>query len=247
MVAPAAGALAMRLDGRLVDDTGRPVAGGRVWIYPGDAHTDSDDAGAFGFDGLASGRYRLWARKDELYVDITIVTVRAGREPVVLAMRRGLTLRVQVVDDAGPVAGARLRRYEEPPVITDAHGWAIVRGLGPGFELVEIEADGYLPADLSLSPADEPGGTIERTVRLTPGAADREDHEEPEPRGRLVGATVGADGRPVAGAWIVAVTVDTDVPDDHLGRSDDHAGSRCAASRRAPTTCSPTATVARRR
>ena len=221
MVAPAAGALAMRLDGRLVDDTGRPVAGGRVWIYPGDAHTDSDDAGAFGFDGLASGRYRLWARKDELYVAITMVTVRAGREPVTLTMRRGLTLRVQVVDGDAPVTGARAVMNDEAVAITDERGCAIVRGIGPDFQMIDVMADGYAPAYVSMWLADDPGGTIERTLQLTRGVPV-EDDDEPEPGATLRGSTVDAEGGPVAGAWVVAVTADSDRPDDLDGRSDDH-------------------------
>jgi len=198
----------LRLDGRLVDDQGQPVAGARISLdLP--THVTTDGDGRFTFTGLAACLYRLYARKDDVCLAPTLVTLREDREPVQLTMRRGMSVRLLVLDGDSPVAGARITP-DDSVVVSDARGLATVRGLDAHFQHFDITADGYAPAQLSMMLAPDPGATIEATVRLVRGAAlggvvlGPDDAAIPDATVRIWSDAWGAEARSDAsGVWRV--------------------------------------------
>jgi protocatechuate 3,4-dioxygenase beta subunit len=104
-------------------------------------------------------------------------------------MRRGTTLRLRVVDDAGPVPGATLEVPDLFTVTTDAQGIASLAGMSPGSHRVEATAAEHAPATLRIDLPDDPGSTVEHTLTLHRGAP-------------VSGTVIGPDGKPVAGARV---------------------------------------------
>jgi len=190
----------VRLEGLVVDDRGEPVAGARVSIRRASIASEdralpavtTDEAGRFAVDGLAPETVRIDARRDELYLEGARVRVRAGRAPVVLRMRRGMTLTVRVIADGAPLAGARIERDGDTVALTGPDGAAEVLGVAAVFDLLTVRAEGRGAASLAISGGSDPGGRLERTVALAPGAP-------------LGGTVVDADGRAVAGATVLVV------------------------------------------
>jgi protocatechuate 3,4-dioxygenase beta subunit len=189
-----------RLEGLVVDDRGAPVPGARVSIGRASIGSEprdlpavtTDEAGRFAVDGLAPETVRIDARRDELYLEGARVRVRAGRAPVVLRMRRGMTLTVRVVADGAPLAGAQIERGGDAIAVTGPDGAAEVRGVTAFFDHLTVRAEGRGAGSLAISGGSDPGGRLERTVVLAPGAP-------------LGGTVVDADGHAVAGATVLVV------------------------------------------
>ncbi|MFY0571790.1 MSCRAMM family protein [Archangium lansingense] len=113
----------------LVDETGAPVWGARVWLLLSNAVPDkravTDEQGRFSFKGLKAGKYSLavWVGEGSLARRLWRDVEVRGTEPVRLRLQleEGLPLSGLVVDDAGrPVPAARVRvriwpRQLEPP------------------------------------------------------------------------------------------------------------------------------------
>ncbi len=199
----------LRLEGRVVDERGEPIAQVRVAL-DSDRFTTSDASGCFAFDHLAPGLYRLSGRLDHRCADLTLVMLYEGREPVELIVSPGITLRVYVMDGDSPVAGARLLMVKELVGVTDEDGLAVVRGVGAQFQMFEVTAEGYSHAVLSMWLAPDPGGTIERTATLTRGAllggvvVDPEGALVPDATVRIWGESWGGEATTDAnGAWRV--------------------------------------------
>ena len=74
---------------------------------------------------------------------------------------------------------------------TDETGRATFRGLAPGSYRGVLVADGWADEHLTLSIHDDPGGIIERTLHLVPGA-------------RIEGVVLDSNGKPVDEAVIWA-------------------------------------------
>jgi len=73
----------MSVEGVVVSATGAPVPGVTVMITTSDQpHPDiaavTDERGAFGFDGLAAGRYTFAAYRDGAEASRTEVSIRHG-------------------------------------------------------------------------------------------------------------------------------------------------------------------------
>ena len=119
MVAPAAGALAMRLDGRLVDDTGRPVAGGRV----------------FELRGVAARAYDVFAHRDDRASAMTRVAVTDDDAAEVELVLHDAGIAGVVVDDRGlPVEGAEVcaKASDVNGDVTDSQGRFDLGAFPPG-------------------------------------------------------------------------------------------------------------------
>lgn len=73
---------------------------------------------------------------------------------------------VAVVRDAtgGPVKGARTRIIGHPVVLTDPDGRAVLDSLPAGTQTLEVRAIGFVPAVLTITPAEE--GISSDTVRM---------------------------------------------------------------------------------
>ena len=191
----------LRLEGQVIDEQQHPVAGATVVLQGTPPVTTASAAdGSFAFAGLVARRYRVSAHDGDDFAAPASVRLSATSEPVTLRMHRGATLVVHVRDDRGPVSSASVMLDRDSHVTTDASGDARLRGLSPRFHYVEVSAEGRAPAAVSVTPTDEPGGTMERTVVLRRGAV-------------LAGVVRGPDGSAVADAQ---VTIDGG-PDRWLG------------------------------
>lgn len=182
-----------KLEGRAIDATdAKPIAGATVTIAtdPRRVAISARD-GSFAFDGLVPRRYHVRAWKDDRYADAVSVRVSAASEPLIMRMKTGTTLRFVITaqGSGAPIAGAHLRVDGERSIDTDATGTAEVRGLGTGFHHVEIAADGWAPAAISMRLDTQAGGVRELPVVLSHGAA-------------LAGVVVDPAGKPVAKARV---------------------------------------------
>ncbi len=180
-----------RLIGRVLDEDGRPVGGVDVRIEPGPHTTITNIEGEFAFDRLAGGTYSASAHKDQFYAGPTLVDVGETGQSVTLQLRLGATLIVNVFANRAPVTGATLKIEHGFSAVTDETGRATICGLAPREYRGMLLADGCADEHLMLSIHEHPGGTVERTFTLEPGA-------------RIQGAVLDSNGSPVDEVVIVA-------------------------------------------
>lgn len=180
-----------RLVGRVLDQDGGPAVDVEVRAEPGPHTTTTDVNGAFAFDGLENRTYSVSARKGDCYAWPTHAKPTDSSQPVTVQLRLGATLIVNVVADRAPVVGATLKLEHGIKANTDENGRATVRGLRPGDYRGLLVADGWGDEHLSLSFRDDPGGTIERTLTLEPGA-------------RIEGLVLDSEGKPIENAVVMA-------------------------------------------
>lgn len=219
-----AGTAALRLElargapvsGRVLDESGTPVAGARVRydgaadFGPGataggyrDAVTTGAD-GAFTFATLPAGSLRFLAYHPEHAIGISPLVALDGRTAktgLEVTLPRGATVAGTVVDARGePVVGARVRvgiaasgfRASAPPreVSTDGMGAFVVRGV-PRRELSAVALTDA--ASSSAVAIDAASGEV-RQVRLVLDSTLE-----------LAGQVLDAAGQPAAGAQVLAV------------------------------------------
>jgi RNA polymerase sigma factor (sigma-70 family) len=195
-----------RVAGVVLDGTtGRPVAGARIGLEPGEGKrppvegTTSDGDGRFELRGLDPGQYALGAREGERIGRSGSLVVRLGAviEGVVLSIRPGLALAGEVTDaDGRPLPGVELHlaRGEDPLLGEDAGrtgpaGAFRIGALPPGTFHLTMIAEGH-PA---------------LTRRFALPGDDRAPVVWKLPRGvELAGRVVDRDGLPVAGARVTA-------------------------------------------
>jgi protocatechuate 3,4-dioxygenase beta subunit len=184
--------------GRVVDESGAPIAGAAVRGSAADnteAAAVSAADGTFALHGLPAGDVWLRAARDDARVHTQVFLV-AGLDPVTLRLERGLTATITVVEpDGTPIAGATVAEEGDPPILTDARGEVHVRGLIPPYAGFNISADGFAPAWHGFGVARDRGGHIRYIVVLRRGAA-------------LSGVVLDAQGRAVAGAEVYADRLD---------------------------------------
>ena len=178
-----------RLEGQVIDEQAKPVGGAQIRLLPGDAVVTSEADGSFGFERLPFRGYRLAARAGELYSDTAVVSFSETSEPVTLRLHRGTTLVLHVLAGTAPIAGAEAVLDDAIHAATGRDGVVRLPGLGPRFHHASVSAPGHATAQVSLDVAEDPGGTIERTVELRAGAP-------------LGGTVVGPDGKLVADATV---------------------------------------------
>ncbi|MBA3452727.1 MAG: carboxypeptidase regulatory-like domain-containing protein [Deltaproteobacteria bacterium] len=178
----------LRLEGQVIDEQLQPIGGAQVTLFiepPRKVTTEAD--GAFAFENLAPGPYRLVAHKDAQSSAIARARLSGTSELVTLRVRPGATIVVHVVaaDGGAPIVGATVSDRARA-IITGADGIARLGGMSE-YDSVEVTAPGYSPAAFTLSKPEEPDGTFDRTVELARGAA-------------LSGTVVGPDGALIVGA-----------------------------------------------
>jgi hypothetical protein len=191
----------LRLEGQVVDDDERPVAGATIHVSstPPRVVTSEGD-GSFSVDGLLPRTYRLLAWHERDCAGPTRIRLRADTEPVILRLRAGDTLVVTVLNEEGdaPISGALVTSYWGQQATTGPTGVAVLRGLLWSMDWVSINAEGYAPTIVTLSTHD-PGGRHERTVRLVRGARVSGVVTRPDgaPFGRAVVTILGKEN----GVW----------------------------------------------
>jgi protocatechuate 3,4-dioxygenase beta subunit len=149
--------------------------------------------GRFTLDKVAPGTHALLAKKKGFRAARrTSIEAAEGErvDGVEITLGKPLELSVVVRDlKAAPIAGARVSAGVGPsrgaPVVTDANGEAVVRGLASSEVSVSIEADGFVPLNTEVKVE----GDEKRTFSLRPGAS-------------IVGRAVDQDGKPVEGAMV---------------------------------------------
>jgi 5-hydroxyisourate hydrolase-like protein (transthyretin family) len=176
-----------RVSGRVLDESGSPVAGAEVSLLAFDGkasrlHNSSrtDAKGAFAFQGLAEGNYQASATQGDRYSDSVPVLVDEEMDPVGLELRlRSLReVRFRVASLSGPVPGARI--FVAPDLLTasTAHPQNLVAGVtgevsaklpsDAAFVLVVTSSPGWATRFVRR-PLPPPGGTIELAVERTSG------------------------------------------------------------------------------
>ncbi|WZP00803.1 M56 family metallopeptidase [Isosphaeraceae bacterium EP7] len=209
-----------RIRGRVVKEAGGdPVPGAEVLLIrqyrdeeryrPGGGSAlrqVADARGNFAFDGLTLGRYCVWATLGQLtsrtlagqdgVVELTAIGQSGG--PLEILVRPAASLKVRVKDKATgqPIQGANVivgwaDRPEAP--ITDRDGTYLVQRLMPGSNEVSISADGHANERRKVTLiADE---VTNLDVLLGPAST-------------LEGQIRDAEGNPLPGAKITAITPD---------------------------------------
>lgn len=195
---------ALRLEGIVLDESDRGVAGAKVAIDaspPRVVETDSD--GSFVFEGLIARDYRVEATAGDRYAGPARLRLVDKHEPVTLRLRQGGVVEVVVTDRAGgaPVEGAvvELRASLVWSGTTGADGVATLRGVGATWAPLAVVARGYAPAALMVSTSGDPQIPSRYTVALGKGAA-------------VSGRVVDEAGKPVAGARITAASASEPFP-----------------------------------
>ncbi|HVS03250.1 MAG TPA: carboxypeptidase-like regulatory domain-containing protein [Thermoanaerobaculia bacterium] len=148
----------------VADDRGAPVQGAavRAELYPQAGsnalvarETETDAQGRVALAGLPPGRAVVAVRADGFSplsreVEVAADSVDLGK----LVLSRSVAVPIAVhSDEGGPVPAAQVRLPLLPPVETDRRGMARLAGLHPtASSAVTVEAEGFLPRELSLSP-----------------------------------------------------------------------------------------------
>jgi len=188
----------VRVEGRLTERSGQPVAGARVSWESSGGRVQSITADA-------DGRFRaavepdvesLWARRGELYGSAAIGALRPGAAPVIMARGRGVHGRI-LAPDGQPLGGVEVIARDPQPWHTellgvvasarsDAAGHYRLDALPPGPLALEARGPGRAPVTASAGAGD---ATVDLSM----------------PAGVVViGRVLLAGGGPAAGALVMA-------------------------------------------
>jgi hypothetical protein len=243
------------LYGKILDAEGNPVSGATVRVvgpappYSVLHDTTSDQAGAFGFAHLATGRVLVVADRDPAgFVSSAVLDVTAGQgTEVTLVLSSTSGVRGTVVDDARrPVAGATLTVEGMPWTVptTTSNGAGTFRLIVVPNEAraIAVEASGYETAHVPLSNR-QAGSDLVLTIRLEASKGDAAPAEVAN--GSIEGEVVDERGFPVTSFTIGLQTVDGARRTDIGGpRKVDDAHGAFRLDRLAPASYVLTATAA---
>jgi uncharacterized GH25 family protein len=196
---------ALRLEGQVVDRDTAPVGGAVVALSsqpPRQTRTAAD--GSFAFDGLLARPYTITARSQAGVAGPVTARLTATSDPVVLQLRDGAVLDIEVVDaQQRPIDGATVEvRGIEVQTFTTARGKVRAAPVAPGFYRAAAWADGYARAFL---PAMVSAGTTSLRLELARGAP-------------VSGKVLDERGAPVAQARVRYETASDFLPGSDLTR-----------------------------
>lgn len=138
------------LEGQAVDEEGRPVAGAKVMLGSAPPKTTtSEDDGSFAFHELVQRRYPVYARSEDRIGGPVVVTLSKNSDPVLVRMRAGGGIRVEVVDvEDRPIASATvwIPSLDSMTETTNAKGIAEFHNVPPGMTMLSVQASGFAKA-----------------------------------------------------------------------------------------------------
>lgn len=186
--------------GRVVDESGAPVAAARVWAISSSDWTDgvspdrdgvlSGDDGSFVLSGLSAGTYRLWGRARGFAPGSSAPVTAGERSDATIVLASAATLRGRVLyTDGSAAAGAVVRAFLENDTAithTTADGSFVMTDLPRTTVKVLAEADA---ASCWSVPVDLRDGKGEVTLRLDLEAA-------------ISGVVVDSEGEPIEAAQV---------------------------------------------
>jgi RNA polymerase sigma factor (sigma-70 family) len=194
----------LRLEGQVIDADDKPVGGATVAIDTNPPRTVISEAdGSFAFDRLIGREYKLEASAGDGHAGPAYLRLTEDTEPVTLRIGPGASITVEVRDaDSGdPIQGAavELRSILSWTATTGDDGVARLRGVGgSGFDMsLKVSAHGYAPELRRVSPS--PGDDRRELMTLHRGAS-------------VSGRAITTDGKPIAGARVLAVSTSEPFP-----------------------------------
>jgi protocatechuate 3,4-dioxygenase beta subunit len=192
----------LRLEGQVIDDQERPVAGATVAIdsHPTRTVTTEGD-GSFAFDKLIGRDYELEAASGDAYAGPVRLRLDTDTEPVILRVRTVSPIEIAVKDrsDGEPIAGAavELRSILVWTATTGSDGVASFGGVGAGDPTVRVSADGFAPITARLITF---GRRDQRIVIAMDGGAP------------VSGRVTDTAGEAIAGARVIAAATSEPFP-----------------------------------
>lgn len=164
------------LVGRVVVD-GEPGAGVRISGSRDGApgfFGVTDPAGAFRFEGLAAGAYRITVTEGFVMLATREVVVEAPQTTIELAIRPASVVGVIVgEEDGAPIVGASVSVGTEQsrgaPVLTDANGRFQVPRVAPGPSFVLATAEGFAQGRVELDLAEGETEAVEIELAAAAG------------------------------------------------------------------------------
>jgi hypothetical protein len=188
------------LSGQVVDADGRPVPGVSVVVFPTEAATRTNAAGAFVVGVPGAGSYSLEVQHSDW--GGAVLTLTAPGAPVVLKLEPHSVLQLQVRSGGQPVEGAQALLLQGPEAgatrqyaadrTTDADGGVRLQGFPEGTYTLQVSRPGAASQERREVVLHE-GAPTALTVSLPPVSA-----------GVLEGLVVDEAGQPVASARVRA-------------------------------------------
>jgi RNA polymerase sigma factor (sigma-70 family) len=192
-----------KLTGRVVDQTGKPVAGAEVVLHCSFFDTGAEKTkitgsdGTFAFDTDMQCDLNLTASKDTASATTREMFERGQDRPIELKLVPAATWVLHVVDakTGAPIANAHVVSHAflaaGDRATSDAAGVARIHWLDK-LTFASVEVPGYVSTRIVHKSETPPTADIERTVRLERGVV-------------ISGVVLDPDGRPVGGAYAHAV------------------------------------------
>ncbi len=185
------------ISGRVVDARGKPITRASVSTAAVDrpnvrreVHATSDANGAFVLSGLEEGAHTVWAQANG-FVSGEQSRVMAGAADVVITVKDFARIEGRVINEhtGQPIPLFTLNPHNNSKPVRDPEGRFVIDEATEDMLVLQVEADGYAPAMISL-PSVVLGQTLRDViVRMSPGA-------------ELRGIVRDRAGQPIAGAWI---------------------------------------------
>lgn len=198
----------VRLVGRVLDESDRPIAGARVeasFARYAEVFTDSDGRFEVTTAPVRPGRFRVYATLEGRPTAVYQHDDRGGPTgEIVLRFERGFDVVGRVVDELGaPIEAAMVGLGEwesNHRVLTDAAGNFALRGISKRERTLVVMRDGFAAHTWTLEFAPE-GGCEPLTIVLERGFRIRGHVRDPE-------------GRPLGGAMVYVIRGDEQAPLD---------------------------------
>ncbi|MBN8469209.1 carboxypeptidase regulatory-like domain-containing protein [Corallococcus exiguus] len=207
---------AVSVEGVVVDEAGKPLAGREVRLHPEPTpdptmdlvtdHTQTDEAGRFTLDAVEAGT--VWLDVDDATFVPQRFAVELPSRDTRLVLRRGVSVSVTVLSALGaPVRNAQVKLWKrdargesDHDGATDAHGQVTLQGVPPGRYVAEATVRERAVDVQAAQPLEvQEGAPTSATLRLEEGRT-------------LRGVVVSPQGLPLSGVAVRAELLDAERP-----------------------------------